>query len=60
MQESIHPEIGKSTLNSAQEKERPDNESSKYIIINRETNYHLMNGRFSRQLSQDKIISEIL
>ena len=46
--------------NSAQEKERPHNESAKEIIFNRGTTYSLRNGRVKRELSQDEVISEIL
>ena len=58
MQESIHPERGKSTLNGGKGKEWPENESQE-IIINRGTTYCLRNGRFSREFSQKKVISEI-
>ena len=46
--------------NSAQEKQRPENESPKEIIINRGTTNCLRNGRFHRELSQSKVIPEIL
>ena len=48
MQESILSE-----MNSAHEKERPENESPEESIVNRRTTYSLKNGR---QLSQDKVI----
>ena len=44
----------------AQEQERPENGSLEEMIINRGTTYNLRNGRFNRELSQIKVISEIL
>ena len=52
MQESILSEI-----NSAHEKERPENEAPEEVMVNRRTTYSLRNGR---QLSQNKCILEIL
>jgi hypothetical protein len=55
MQESILSEI-----NSAHEKERPDNESPEESIINRETTYSLRNVMYRREWSHNKVILEIL
>ena len=41
-------------------KERPENESTEEIIVYRETTYKLVNGRFRRELSQNKVISKTL
>ena len=43
----------------AQEKERPENESPEEIKISRETTHKLRNSMFSRELSQNRAISEI-
>jgi hypothetical protein len=45
--------------NSANEMERPENESPDKLIVNRETTYSLINGRFRRELSQKIVILEI-
>ena len=39
--------------------ERPKNESSEQRIIDRTMTYSLRNGKSSRELSQNKLISEI-
>ena len=43
----------------AKEKERPENESPEEIIIDRNMTYSLRNGKCSRELRQNKVISEI-
>ena len=40
--------------NSVQENERPENESPEEITVNNRTTYRLRNGRFRRQLSQNR------
>ena len=39
--------------------ERPENESPEQMIIDRTMTYSLRNGKSSRELSQNKLISEI-
>ena len=44
--------------NSKQEKESQENESPEDITIIGKTTYKLRNGRFRREFSQNKVISE--
>ena len=63
MQESLHPEKGNCTPWSPEECTRKG-EIREWVtrktIVNGGTAYSLTNGRFRREMSQDKVISEII